>query len=177
MSECTVSDLNEKLKTGGIQLFDVRESAEFGGGRVANSKLLPLGEIEKRSGEIDRTKPVFLICRTGNRSGQAQAKLKNLGFENVTNVAGGCEAWKKAGLPLESDANAPWALDRQVRLVAGSLVLTGFLLSFIHPYFIALSAFIGAGLTFSALTDTCAMGMMLLKMPWNRRQLKTSGQN
>ena len=90
----------------------------------------------------------------------------------MINVAGGFEAWKKAALPFEKDENAPWALERQVRFVAGSLVLIGVLLSvFVHPYFIGLSGFVGAGLVFAAATDTCAMGMVLLKMPWNRKQL------
>jgi rhodanese-related sulfurtransferase len=172
MSECTVLTLNKELNSGDLQLVDVREYAEFAGGRIANAKLLPLGEIEKRTAEINNTKPVYVICRTGNRSAQAQTKLKNLGFENVINVAGGFEAWKKADLPFEKDEKAPWALERQVRFTAGLLVLTGVLLSvFIHPYFIGLSGFVGAGLVFAAVTDTCAMGMMLLKMPWNRRQL------
>lgn len=171
MTECTVLTLNEKLGNGNLQLVDVREYAEFAGGRISGAKLLPLGEIENRTSELDNSKPVYVICRTGNRSAQAQKKLKNWGFEDVVNVAGGFEAWKKADLPFERDEKAPWALERQVRFTAGLLVLTGVLLSiFVHPYFIGLSGFVGAGLVFAAVTDTCAMGMMLLKMPWNRNQ-------
>jgi rhodanese-related sulfurtransferase len=177
MSECTVLTLNEKLENEDLHLVDVREHAEFAGGRVAGARLLPLGEIERRNSELDHTKPIYVMCRTGNRSSQAQKKLKALGFTNVINVAGGFEAWKRADLPFEKDENAPWALERQVRFVAGLLVLTGVLLSvFVHPYFIALSGFVGAGLVFAAVTDTCAMGMFLLKMPWNRRQLPVSGK-
>lgn len=177
MSECTVLTLNEKLGNEDLHLVDVREYAEFAGGRVAGAKLLPLGELEKRNAELDRSKPVYVMCRTGNRSAQAQKKLKVLGFENVTNVAGGFEAWKKADLPFERDEKAPWALERQVRFVAGLLVLTGVLLSvFVHPYFIGLSGFVGAGLVFAAVTDTCTMGMILLKMPWNQRQLATNSK-
>jgi rhodanese-related sulfurtransferase len=168
MSECTVLTLNEKLENEELHLVDVREYAEFAGGRIEGAKLLPLGELEKRHTELDHSKPIYVMCRTGNRSGQAQQKLKNLGFKNVINVSGGFEAWKKEDLPFEKDENAPWALERQVRFVAGMLVLIGFLLSFIHPYFIGISVFIGAGLTFSAVTDTCTMGMILAKMPWNK---------
>ena len=75
---------------------------------------------------------------------------------------------KKENLPFERDENAPWALERQVRFAAGLLVLTGVLSSvFVHPYFVWLSAFVGAGLVFAAVTDTCAMGLLLAKMPWN----------
>lgn len=170
MTECTVITLNEKLKAENIQLIDVREQAEFAGGRVAQAKAFPLGELEKRTAELDRTKPIYLICRTGRRSLEAQKKLNTLGFSNVINVNGGFEAWKKEGLPFERDENAPWALERQVRLTAGLLVVVGVLASFlIHPNFIWLAGFVGAGLIFAAVTDTCAMGMILAKMPWNRQ--------
>lgn len=169
MSECTVLTLNEKLGNEDIHLVDVRQHGEFAGGRIEGAKLLPLGELEKRHQELDHTKPIYVVCRTGNRSGQAQKNLYDLGFTNVINVTGGFEAWKKAGLPFEKDENAPWDIERQVRFVAGLLVLTGFILSvLVHPYFIGLSVFVGAGLTFAALTNTCTMGMILMKMPWNR---------
>lgn len=169
MSECTVLTLNEKLGNEDMHLVDVREYAEFAGGRIEGAKLLPLGELEKRHTELDHSKPIYVMCRTGNRSGQAQRKLKSLGFENVVNVAGGFEAWKKEDLPFQKDEKAPWALERQVRFVAGMLVLIGFALSvLVHPYFIGISVFVGAGLTFSAVTDTCTMGLILAKMPWNK---------
>ncbi len=169
MSECTVLTLNEEITEGNGTVVDVRQPGEFAGGRVPGAKLVPLGEIEQRHGEFDHSKPVYVMCRTGNRSSKAQEKLKSLGFENVINVTGGFEAWKKEDLPFERDEKAPWDIERQVRFVAGSFVLIGFLLAvFVHPYLIGISAFIGAGLVFSALTNTCTMGMILLKMPWNR---------
>ncbi len=172
MSECTVLTLNTKLGNDDIHLVDVREPVEFAAGRIDGAKLIPLGELEKRHKELDQTKPIYVICRTGNRSGKAQQKLSELGFENVINVQGGFKAWQNEGLDFERDAKAPWDLERQVRFVAGSLVLIGFLLSiFVHSYLIGISAFIGAGLVFSALTNTCTMGMILSKMPWNRREL------
>lgn len=171
MSECTVLTLNEKLGKEDLHLVDVREYAEYAGGRVEGARLLPLGELEKRHVELDHTKPVYVMCRTGNRSGRAQQKLRSLGFTNVINVAGGFEAWKKEDLPFEKDEKAPWDLERQVRFVAGLFVLIGFLLSvFVHPYLIGISAFIGAGLVFSAATNTCTMGLILAKMPWNRKK-------
>ncbi len=173
MSECTILTLNEKLQNDDIHLIDVREHVEFAGGRIPGAKLLPLGEIEKRNSEIDHKKPIYVICRTGRRSSAAQKKLHSLGFENVINVEGGFEAWKKASLPYDFDENAPWDLERQVRFAAGMLILLGFSLSLLaHPYFIGISVFVGAGLTFSAVTDTCTMGMILAKMPWNKRLAK-----
>lgn len=170
MNECTVMTLNEKLKTENAQIIDVRERAEFASGRVAQAKAFPLGELEKRAAELDRTKPIYVICRTGRRSLEAQKRLNALGFSNVINVKGGFEAWKKEGLPFERDENAPWSLERQVRLTAGLLVFVSVLASvFIHSYFIWLAGFVGVGLIFAAVTDTCAMGMILAKMPWNKQ--------
>jgi rhodanese-related sulfurtransferase len=170
MSECTVLTLNEKLGKEDFHLVDVREYAEFAGGRISGAKLLPLGDLEKRHAELDHTKPVYVMCRTGRRSGEAQRKLRALGFTNVINVVGGFEAWKKEDLPFEQDENAPWSLERQVRFTAGLLVFFGALLAlFAHPYFIVIPMFVGAGLAFAGATDWCGMAMILAKMPWNRK--------
>lgn len=172
MSECTVLGLKEQLENGEIHLVDVREQMEFAGGRVEGASLLPLGELEKRHTELDHSKPIYVMCRTGRRSGEAQKKLQALGFTNVINVMGGIEAWKKEKLPVERDEHAPWSIERQVRFTAGSLVLIGILLSlFVHPYFIALSGLIGFGLAFTATIDWCGMGLLIAKMPWNKRSI------
>lgn len=171
MSECTILGLKENLGKDDATLIDVREFPEYASGRVPGAKLIPLGEIEKRHQEIDHNHTVYVICRSGKRGGEAQKKLKALGFPNVVNVAGGTEAWKAANLPIEKEENAVWDLERQVRFTAGLFVLTGVLLAlFVHWYFIGLAGFVGAGLVFAALTNTCTMGMMLAKMPWNQRK-------
>ena len=112
------------------------------------------------------------MCRTGRRSAEARRRLKALGFTNVINVVGGLEAWKNEDLPVERDEFAPWSIERQVRFTAGLLVLAGVLLSFfVHPYFMLLSGLIGFGLALTAAIDWCAMGLVIAKMPWNRRSL------
>ena len=170
MSECSVVGLKEMLENGEIHLVDVREKIEFAGCRVKGASLLPLGELEKRHSELDHSKPIYVMCRTGRRSAEAQRKLHALGFTNVVNVSGGVEAWKKEGLPVERDEHAPWSIERQVRFTAGLLVLSGVLLSlFVHPYFMALSGFVGFGLAFTSMIDWCGMGLLISKMPWNRR--------
>jgi rhodanese-related sulfurtransferase len=172
MKECSVSVLNEKITLGGVTLIDVREWAEFAGGRVPGSRLIPLEQISARSVEIDGSSEVHVICRTGRRSAEAASRLGSLGFENVVNVAGGFEAWKKQNYSFDKDEKAPWAIERQVRFTAGLLVLAGVLLSlFVHPYFIALSGLIGFGLAFTATIDWCGMGILLSKMPWNRKAI------
>jgi rhodanese-related sulfurtransferase len=115
---------------------------------------------------------VYFICRSGSRGRQACEKLSAAGYANVANVEGGTQAWEAAGFPVVRGRKAV-SLERQVRIAAGSLVLIGALLgAFVSPYWIVLPAFIGAGLVFSGITDTCGMGMVLAKMPWN--QVRTS---
>ncbi|MGI8670332.1 MAG: rhodanese-like domain-containing protein [Aridibacter sp.] len=170
MNEITVLELNEELKKGDVNLIDVREYGEFANGRVKGAKNVPLGEVGKLHEELDTSEKVYVMCQTGRRSEQAQDILKAVGFNDVTNVRGGLDAWKNAGFPTEKDENAPWEIERQVRLAAGSLVLAGFFLGMVHWSFLFITAFVGAGLVISALTNTCTMGIILLKMPWNQRQ-------
>ena len=87
---------------------------------------------------------------------------------DVASVEGGTSAWDADGLPVVRGRKS-MSLERQVRIAAGTLVLSGVVLGFaIHPGFFGLSGFVGAGLIFAGITDTCAMGMMIAKMPWNR---------
>ena len=150
-------------------LLDVREYPEFAGGRLPGARLLPLAELEARAGELPRDREIVTVCRTGRRSAEAAAKLSQLGFAKVSGLEGGVMAWEQAGFSVERDARAPWALERQVRLVAGLLVLLGLGLSHVWPVAIALAWFVPAGLVFAAITDSCAMGMLIAKLPWNRR--------
>lgn len=152
-------------------LIDVREYPEFAGGHLAGSRLLPLGQLEARADELPKDRELVCVCRTGRRSAEAADKLRALGFEKLGHLEGGLTSWEKAGLPVEREAHAPWAIERQVRLVAGSLVLLGLALSYLWPWAIALAWFVPLGLVFAALTDSCAMGMLIAKMPWNRRSV------
>jgi rhodanese-related sulfurtransferase len=166
------AELRRRLNAGEpLQLVDVREEPEFAAARLAGARLIPLGELEKRAAELDRSRPAVLICRSGKRSGQAREKLTQLGFSNLACLTGGLTAWEAAGLPVEKDARAPWALERQVRIAAGALVVLGVTLGFlVHPGFFGLSAFVGVGLMFAGITDWCGMGLLLAKAPWNHRQ-------
>lgn len=83
-------------------------------------------------------------------------------------VEGGTLAWEGAGLPVVRGRRVI-SLERQVRIAAGALVVAGVLLGWlVHPAFLGLSAFVGAGLVFAGVTDTCGMGLLLARMPWNR---------
>ena len=122
--------------------------------------------MEARNGTKDD--PLYMICRSGSRGRQACEKFLAAGYHNVVNVEGGTLAWERAGLPVVRGKKAI-SLERQVRIAAGSLVVLGTALgAFVHPGFLGLAAFVGAGLVFAGITDTCGMGMLLARMPWNR---------
>jgi len=168
--EMSPAELRAGLDRGEITLIDVREPAEHAGERIPGSRLLPLSKFDpEKALALAEGRPLVLHCRGGNRSGQACRKMLNAGAESATHLAGGIEAWTKAGYPVERDAKASISIMRQVQITAGSLVLIGSLLGYlVSPWFFALSGFMGAGLMVAGITDTCGLAMLLAKMPWNR---------
>ncbi len=155
-----------------IDLIDVRTPVEYREVHVQIARNIPLDQLDAavlmqaRNGSANE--PLYVICRSGGRGQQACEKFLKAGFSNVINIEGGTMACMEAGLPVARGKKAV-SLERQVRIAAGSLVLLGTALgSFVHPAFIGLSAFVGAGLIFAGITDTCGMGMLLARMPWNK---------
>jgi rhodanese-related sulfurtransferase len=174
MTVTTVSPqrLAELCKAGKIDLIDVRTPVEFREVHVEHARNFPLDRLDPvavmqaRNGHKDE--PLYVICRSGGRGRQACEKFLAAGFTKVVNVEGGTLAWAECGLPVVRGKKAI-SLERQVRMAAGALVLLGVLLGWlVHPVFLALAGFVGAGLVFAGITDTCGMGLLLARMPWNR---------
>jgi rhodanese-related sulfurtransferase len=162
--------LKEWIEQDTVLLVDVREPAEHAGEHIPGSILFPLSKFDPAQMPIDPDKTLVLYCRTSNRSQQAAQKLLAAGHLEVTHLSGGMDDWKQQGLPTKVNKNAPISLMRQVQIVAGSLVFTGTLLgAFVSPAFLILSGFVGAGLMFAGITDTCAMAMLLAKLPYNQK--------
>jgi rhodanese-related sulfurtransferase len=180
MSWTTISprELAERSRSQQIELLDVRTPIEFQEIHAAPARNVPLDQLDpaavlrSRNGRAEE--PLYLICRSGSRGKQACERFVAAGFTNVVNVEGGTLAWAEAGLPVVRGKKMI-SLERQVRIAAGSLVLLGAVLGWlVHPAFIGLSAFVGAGLIFAGVTDTCGMGLLLARMPWNRVQAPTA---
>jgi rhodanese-related sulfurtransferase len=166
----------QEILAGGpsAQLIDVRSPAEFEEVHAAQARNIPLErlapeqfrEVKEKSGKI------FVICKSGMRGRKACEKLYAWGLENAANVIGGTDAWVKEGLPVARGRKMV-SLERQVRMVAGALVLAGALLAyFVSIWFLALPAFVGTGLIFSGITDWCGLALLLARMPWNHKSEK-----
>lgn len=167
-------DLHTLAESGhAVDLIDVRTLPEFREVHASIARLEPLDQLDphkiaqSRNGRADE--PIYLICRSGSRAKQAQDAFHKAGFTHAVCVEGGTQAWEQAGLPVVRGKKAV-SLERQVRIAAGALVVLFTLLgAFVSPYFLILSGFIGAGLVFAGITDTCGMAALLARMPWNRR--------
>lgn len=166
------AEIHRRLSSGeNATLIDVRTPAEYAGQHAVGAKLVPLDRFDAAAflREHCAGKPIFILCQGGKRATMAAEKLEAAGCNDAVVVEGGTNAWAAAGLPCESRGREVIPLERQVRIAAGLLVLAGVLLGrFVDPLFIWLSAFIGCGLVFSGITDTCPMGMLIAKMPWNQ---------
>jgi rhodanese-related sulfurtransferase len=174
MSVATINPtrLAELCKSGKIDLIDVRTPVEFRELHIEQARNVPLDRLDPEAVvqpcNGDKDKPVYIICHSGSRGRQACEKFLAAGYTNVLNIEGGTLACVEAGLPIVRGKKAV-SLERQVRIAAGLLVLVGVVLGWlVHPALYGLSAFIGAGLVFAGITDTCGMGMMLARMPWNQ---------
>jgi rhodanese-related sulfurtransferase len=160
--------LQELLDSGqDVRVLDVRTPAEFETAHIPGAYNVPLDALREHRDEIARhlDAGVVLVCRSGQRAAQAGQTL--VGLPNVRLLTGGMLAWERTGAAVVR-GRARWELERQVRLVAGSLVLLGVLASLVVPGAQWFSAAIGTGLVVAALTNTCAMGMALSKLPYNR---------
>lgn len=171
ISTITPEKLAELIHAGAaVELIDVRTPVEYREVHVSHARNVPLDQLNAAqfaAGRSDRA-PLYVICRSGSRGKQACERFLAAGYTNVVNVEGGTQAWDQAGLPVVRGKKAI-SLERQVRIAAGLLVLTGSVLGyFVSTYWIGLSAFVGVGLTFAGITDTCGLGMLLARMPWNQ---------
>jgi rhodanese-related sulfurtransferase len=162
--------LREVLTSGGApRILDVRTPGEFESVHIPGAYNVPLDLLREHRAELRAhlDDQVVLVCRSGARASQAGQALSEAGLPNVRILDGGMLAWQSLGAPVEK-ARPRWDLERQVRLVAGSIVLASVLGSLLLPGLQWVAGLVGAGLTVAALTNTCAMGMLLSRLPYNR---------
>ena len=150
-------------------MLDVRTDVEFAEKHLSNSKHIPLDRLKDSLSQLDPTKHHYLLCLSGKRASKAADLLVQSGFEHLSIIDGGIDAWERSGLPIERSERPILPLMRQVQLAIGLLALAGSLLAiFVNPLFAILPAFLGAGLTLAGSTGWCGLALLLAKMPWNR---------
>ncbi|GAA2001480.1 rhodanese-like domain-containing protein [Brevibacterium samyangense] len=153
-----------------LVILDVRSAAEFAALHIRGSYNVPLPLLTEHTDAVaDRLgERVVLVCQSGVRAEQSRQRLAAAGVDTAYVLTGGAPGFAAAGGDVVRGANR-WDLERQVRMVAGSLVVLGLVGGrFVSPRLRTLAGAIGTGLTFSALSNTCAMGKALSAMPWNR---------
>ena len=170
LTPLTPAEVAARLKTGAALLVDIREQDEFARSHVKGALSRPLSGFEAAHLRIEPGRDVVFTCRTGMRTGANCDRLATAIDGDAFVLEGGLDNWTRAGLPIETNRDAPLEITRQVHIVAGLLILTGVLFGLmVHPAFFGLSAFVGAGLTFAGVTGFCGMARLLMLAPWNRR--------
>ena len=162
--------LRDLLTTGrGVRILDVRTPGEFETAHIPGAYNVPLDLLREHRTELRAhlDDQVVLVCRSGARATQAGQTLAEVGLLNVKVLEGGMLAWQHTDAPVNR-GRTRWDLERQVRLVAGLIIASSVLGSLLVPGLQWIAALMGAGLTVAALTNTCAIGMLLAKLPYNR---------
>ncbi|MDD5505719.1 MAG: MBL fold metallo-hydrolase [Candidatus Omnitrophica bacterium] len=160
-------------KDAQVRFLDVRSVFEFSQEHIKDSINVPIDMLAAKINELSQAKQAYIVfCRTGNRSPMAADMLIQSGIQGVKVMDGGLSRWQKEKLPVVKGEGGI-SLERQVRIIAGSIVLCGIFLSwFIHPGFIGIPIFICCGLIYAGVTDNCMMGMLLMKLPYNKKLYK-----
>ena len=153
-----------------ITILDVRTPAEFEAAHIPGSYNVPLDRLPEHARDLGSAigGPAILVCRSGGRARQAEQALREADLPRLHVLDGGLAAWEARGMPVNRGRQR-WSLERQVRGVAGTLVLAGVVGGWlVWPPLALLAAAVGGGLAFSALTDACGMALLLAKLPYNR---------
>ncbi|PRW64750.1 rhodanese-like domain-containing protein [Actinopolyspora mortivallis] len=152
-----------------IRLIDVRAPGEFASSHIPGSYNVPLDLLREYREEltVQHGDPVVLVCSSGGRAEQARTLLENVGLDRISVLRGGITGWEQQGGELDQ-GRGTWDMERQVRLVAGLFVLTGVVASLAYEPLKWIAGFVGAGLVFAAVSNTCAMSHVLGLLPHNR---------
>ncbi|WIO75231.1 rhodanese-like domain-containing protein [Porticoccaceae bacterium LTM1] len=165
--QITPQQFQQEVNWQSDSVVDVRSPAEHKSQHVTGAINLPLDNLKAE--QLSGSK-IYLLCKSGKRATMAAEKLCDNYEGELIVIEGGTDSCAANGIPCTSSGKQHMSLERQVRIAAGSLVVLGCLLGYmVNSGFYLLSTFVGAGLVFAGITDTCGMGMLISKMPWNKR--------
>jgi rhodanese-related sulfurtransferase len=150
-------------------VVDVREYVEFASGHIEGAQLAPLSKVECMAEVWPREQMLVLVCKAGGRAEQAQRRLAARGFTGLAVLEGGMDRWIREGRSTVKEKRQPWALERQVRIAAGSLVLITLALAVVvSKLWLVATGLVGGGLVFAGVSNICMMASVLGRLPWNR---------
>jgi rhodanese-related sulfurtransferase len=178
LSRISPTEAKDLLDQGAI-LIDIREADEHAREKVIGARHLPLSKLDEADLALHAGKPVIFHCKSGARTMNNASRLARSvgGACEAFIVEGGLDAWKKAGLPVATDRRQPLELQRQVQIGAGSLAFFGTVLGvMVSPWFLAVPAFVGAGLMTAGVTGFCGMAQLLMRAPWNKAAYAPTAQ-
>ena len=162
--------LAARLKAREVTLVDIREPDEYAREHIKGAISMPLSRLEVGRLNLEPAGAIVFHCKSGMRTNSNCDRLAAHFDGAAFMLDGGLDAWKRAGLGVQSDASAPLELNRQVQIAVGALVLVGAVLAaFVDRAFIAVPAFFGVGLLFAGVSGWCGMAHLLALAPWNRR--------
>ena len=166
----TVQQVRELMQEDPLlRIIDVRTGGEFETMHIPGSFNVPLDTLDEHTADLaDLEHPIVLVCQSGARASKAHGTLTGAGKQRLHLLEGGIASWESSGADVVRGTSETWAMDRQVRLAAGSIALLGILTSVFVPKAKWLAGGVASGLVFSAVTNTCAMGTALGKLPYNR---------
>lgn len=152
-----------------VRVLDVRTTGEFEGAHIAGAYNVPLDLLGEHAKDVrTATGPVVLVCQSGQRASKAEQLLRTAGLADIHVLEGGMKEWMSRGLAVNR-VKARISLERQVRIAAGAMAASGAIAALtVSPLFAIVPALIGSGLVFAGVTDTCAMGLLLARLPYNR---------
>ncbi len=167
MQNISPADLKELLQKDTVLLIDVREAFEHSAKRIAGSVNMPSTSFSEVGLQNPQNKTIVFHCKGGTRSASVISKMQN---KACYNLEGGIEAWIAQGFDVETSGKKTMALDRQVQLSIGSILLICFaLIYFVSVKFAFAVLFVGLGLCFAGITGFCGLAIILAKAPWNKR--------
>ncbi len=170
VSTVDVVQAQSLIEQPNTMVLDVRSPGEFETSHIDGAVNIPVDRLDPHLRDIvaGAGGTMVVVCQSGGRSEQAATKLAGEGKQDLVLLAGGMNAWESEGAPVRRGEVQRWALERQVRLVAGGIVLAAVVLSIWVPALKWVAGAVGFGLVFAAVSNTCAMGMLLSKLPYNR---------
>ena len=161
----------KRLLDEGAILVDIREADEHARENIPGARHIALSKLDEADLAALAGKSVIFHCKSGARTVANAPRLaaKTASGCDSYVMAGGLDAWRKAGLPVATDRRQPLELQRQVQIGAGTLALVGTVLGLlVSPWFFAVPLFVGAGLITAGMTGFCGMARILVHAPWNR---------